>query len=137
MGTFYNFASVERVRIGQGSARIVDITQTELRYINEDGVAAAVDLYDCARIQMSLEHAGLFPPRDDTDWTAIATADREFSRRNVLNGCVGLRAAVDDPPWFQFLDRRRTQFEFKDYDAIKNGLQRPLAAAGWNTWDAS
>ena len=137
MGSFYNFTSVERVRIGQGSARIVDVTPAELRYLGEDGVAAAVDLTDCARIQRSLDHAGLFRPRDDTDWTSIATADPEFARRDVSNGCVGLRAAVDDPPWFQFLDRRRTQFEFKDYDAIKNDLQRRLAAAGWYTWDAS
>jgi hypothetical protein len=137
MGSFYNFTSVERIRIGQKSARIMEVTPTTLRYLNEDGIAAAVDLDDCARIQASLEHAGLFPPRDDTDWTAIATADRAFSQRNVLNGCVGLRAAVDEPPWFQFLDRRRTQFEFKDYDSIKGDLLRPLAAAGWGTWDAS
>jgi hypothetical protein len=39
---------------------------------------------------------------------------------------------------FQFLNRRRTQFEFKDYEHIQRSLLAPLASTGiWRTWDAS
>ena len=38
-----------------------------------------------------------------------------FPSLDTAHGCVGLRGAVDDPPWFQFLDRQRTQFEFSDH----------------------
>jgi hypothetical protein len=37
----------------------------------------------------------------------------------------------------QFLDRRRTQFEFTDYDHIQSTLLRPMGAGGWRSWDAS
>jgi hypothetical protein len=50
---------------------------------------------------------------------------------------VGLRGAIDEPPWFQFLDRRRTQFEFADYDHIKRALLDPLSRTRWYSWDAS
>jgi len=50
---------------------------------------------------------------------------------------VGLRGAIDEPPWFQFLNRRRTQFEFKDYEHIQSALLQPLARSDWRTWDAT
>ena len=64
MGTFFNFASVQRIRIGLRSARGTDVTHTEVRYLDEDGVATGVDRYDCARIEMSIDHAGLFRTRE-------------------------------------------------------------------------
>ena len=135
---FFNFKLVELVRMGTGSARIVEITRQRLRYIDDRGADAFVDLEDCARIYLTLESAGLFPPNDETDWTALAVANLQFSNLDVsLSGCVGLRGALDSPPWFQFLDRRRTQFEFKDGEALRAQLRHPLAAVGWQTWDAS
>jgi hypothetical protein len=134
---FYNFNNVDLVRIGRGPARIVAITDRELRYIDETGADRRIDLADCARICRVLESTGRFPPADDTDWAGLAETTPDFSSLDPAHGCVGLRGAVDDPPWFQFLDRRRTQFEFTDYDAIRRGLVTPLGAAGWQTWDAS
>jgi hypothetical protein len=134
---FFNFKSVELVRIGTGAARIVDIIRRQLRYTDDAGADVIIDLEDCARIGRALHNADLFPPAEDTDWAKLATGKADFSSLDLSHGCVGLRGAIDDPPWFQFLDRRRTQFEFKDEDDIRNDLLRPLAAAGWQTWDAS
>lgn len=134
---FYNFKSVALVRIGTSSARIVEVTRQRLRYIDEHGAASFVDLEDCARIFLTLQNAGLFPPGDETDWTGLAISSLQFSALDVSFGlCVGLRGALDDPPWFQFLDRRRTQFAFKDYDAIRSELLVPLTRVNWQTWDA-
>jgi hypothetical protein len=136
-GRFYNFKSVALVRIGTGSARILDVTRQRLRYIDDHGAEAFVDLEDCARIFLTLQNAGLFPPGDDMDWTGLAANSPNFTTLDVSFGlCVGLRGALDDPPWFQFLDRRRTQFEFKDYDALKSDLRVPLTRVNWQTWDA-
>jgi hypothetical protein len=32
--------------------------------------------------------------------------------------CVGLRGALDDPPWAEFLNERNTRFEFGSYEAL-------------------
>jgi hypothetical protein len=134
---FYNFKFVELVRIGTGSARIVEVTRQRLRYIDEHGAESFVDLEDCARIFLTLKNAGLFPPGDETDWTELAAINLKFYILDVSYGlCVGLRGALDEPPWFQFLDRRRTQFQFKDYEAIKSELLVPLTRVNWQTWDA-
>jgi hypothetical protein len=44
---------------------------------------------------------------------------------------------ADAPPWFQFLDRHRTQFEFTDYDHIRRVLLDPLSRTPWHSFDAS
>ncbi len=137
MQRFFNFTSVALAHVGTGPARIVRISHQQLQYLNDDGAALVIDLEMCARTYRTLQNAGLFPPGDDTDWAKLAAADPSFSTREVRFGCVGLRGAIDEPPWFQFLDQRRTQFEFPDYDAIQSDLLRPLGAAGWQTWDAS
>ncbi len=135
MGRYFNFNSIQLVRIGVGQARIVDVGR-KLRYLDFNGAEVAIDLEDCARIAAALRSAGKFPPGNDTDWAALAAPDRGVTMLHP-HGLIGLRAVLDEPPWFQFLDRRRTQFEFKDEDAIRNDLLAPLAAAGWQTWDAS
>jgi hypothetical protein len=134
---FFNFQQVEIVRIGTGAARIVEVMHRQLRYIDGSGADCTIDLEDCARIAHVLYNAGLFPPADDTDWAKLAAGNPDFLSLDVSLGCVGLRGVIDDPPWFQFLDRRRTQFEFNPEVDIRNDLLRPLATAGWQTWDAS
>jgi hypothetical protein len=135
---FYNFKPVELVHIGTAPARIMQIVGPTLGYIDDAGAHLSIDLQECARIYGALESAGLFPPKDEMDWAAFADANPGFSTRHALRwDCVGLRGALDSPPWFQFLNRRRTQFEFKDYDAFQQELRQPLGQAGWNTWDAS
>jgi hypothetical protein len=134
---FYNFKSVELVRIGTGPARIVQVAGSTVQYTNASGAGLSVDLEECAQIYQLLNDAGLFPPDDKLDWATLADAIPGFSTLYPSQSrCVGLRGALDTPPWFQFLNRRRTQFEFKDYDAFQRELRRPLGQAGWNSWDA-
>lgn len=137
MNRFYNFKPVELVHIGAAPARIVQIAGPVLDYIDDAGASLSIDLQECARIYGALESAGLFPPRDEMDWASFADANPGFSTGDARWDCVGVRGALDEPPWFQFLNRRRTQFEFKDYDAFQQELRRPLGRAGWNSWDAS
>ena len=136
MGEFYNFTSIELVHIGTGRAKIVQVERQKLEYVDNTGSNSFVDLEECARTYLALRKLGAFPPRDDTDWTRIAAADAEPAG-DISQACVGLRAAIDEPPWFQFLNHRRTQFEFTDSDAIADQLLAPLAQAGWQSWDAS
>lgn len=136
---FYDFTRVERVHIGAGPARIVSIEGAALNYIDDTGRARAVDLEECARIYGCLKKAQRFPPTDDLDWGALADAVPGFAALPLpLQAVVGLRGAIDEPPWFQFLDRRRTQFEFRDYDHITAALLNPLSTGTpWYSWDAS
>jgi hypothetical protein len=136
-GEFYNFAPRELVRIGTGPARILQVAQQAVTYVDGSAIERSVDLQECARTYLALYRSGNFPPTDDADWTAIAAAHPVSGSEPLPYGCVGLRAVVDDPLWFQFLDHRRTQFEFADADAIRNELVTPLARLGWQTWDAS
>ena len=135
---FYHFSSVELVRIGTGRALIKEITRQQVSYTDEAGRAMHVDLEECARIYHCLQETGQFPPGDDTDWTRLADTFPNFSAIDVsFARCVGLRAVLDEPPWFQFLNRRRTQFEFPDYEHIQTELRVPLGHVGWSSWDAS
>ena len=133
---FYNFQSVERVRIGIGSSLIKVVTREKVEYTDEAGREMDVDLDECALTYLCLYYAGQFPPRDDTDWSKVADA---FPGRAAIDAsretCVGLRGALDDPAWFQFLNRRRTQFEFTDYGHIRSALIEPLGRAGRNSYD--
>ena len=134
---FFEFKAVELVHIGIGSANIASIAEGTLFYSNDHGQKLAIDLVECARIHKCLQEIGAFPPGEDMDWGALVDAIPDFSTLELPSSAVvGLRGAIDDPPWFQFLDRNRTQFEFKDYEHIQSALLRPLASAGnWHTWD--
>ena len=136
---FYNFTPVVLVHIDCAPAKIVSISGSTVDFIDDAGAHHRIDLADCARIQVCLRKRGEFPPGDTLDWGALADSVPEFSSLALpLQPVVGLRGAIDEPPWFQFLDRHRTQFEFRDYDHIQNALLVPLARAGaWYTWDAS
>ena len=136
---FYDFKSVELVHIGCGPADIVAVTGARVEYSDDSGRGLVVDLEECARVYRCLREAGAFPPGEDCDWGALIDTVAGFAALELpLPAVVGLRAAIDEPPWFQFLNRRRTQLEFKDYDHIQSALLRPLAAAGnWYSWDAS
>lgn len=134
---FFTFSSVDLIRIGRARARIVSVMREKVEYIDEDGRKQFVDLEECARICMCLYRSGLFPPKNDTDWTSVADATPGFASLDVSGGgTVGLRGALDTPPWFQFLNRRRTQFDFKNRDRLEKQLLRPLAKFGWQSFDA-
>jgi hypothetical protein len=136
---FFNFNSVELVHIGRVPADIVAIAGSRVAYTDDSGSNRVVDLDECARVYRCLCDLRAFPPGDDLDWGALIDTTPGFSALELPpQAVVGLRGAIDEPPWFQFLNRRRTQFEFKDYDHIQSALLAPLAAAGpWYSWDAS
>jgi hypothetical protein len=136
---FYNFQSVELVHIGTGLAAITEIAKSSVAYTDDIGRHSTVDLEECARTYAGLRRLGAFPPADTTNWSELVDSISDFATLPLSRPwVVGLRAAADEPPWFQFLNRRRTQFEFKDYDHIQNALLTPLARAGaWQSWDAS
>ena len=137
MDRFFNFKSIELVRMGKGRARIIRVIRQKVEYIDEAGREQFVDLEECARIWMCLERSGLFPPGNETDWGRLADATPEFSKLEVSGGgTVGLRGALDSPPWFQFLNRRRTQFEFKNGHSFETELREPLGKVGWQSFDA-
>jgi hypothetical protein len=135
---FFDFQSVKRVRIGSGGrGAIVAVTATAVSFVDEAGRPQVIDLAECGRIYACLRRAGAFPPAEDFDWGALADATADFSTLPLSGqSVVGLRGALDEPPWFQWLDRRRTQFEFEDTDHIRSVLLDPLAKTRWFTWDA-
>jgi hypothetical protein len=136
---FYDFKAVELVHIGSGPADIVAIAGPRVEYTDDNGKSLVVDLAECARVYRCLCDRRAFPPDEALDWGALIDEVPGFATLELpLQAVVGLRGAIDEPPWFQFLNRRRTQFEFRDYDHIQSALLTPLAAAGnWYSWDAS
>ena len=135
---YYNFKSVELVHIGSGPAGIVSIAGANVEYTDDAGRRLQIDLEECARIYRCLTQVHAFPPGDDLDWGSLIDTMPGFAAEPLsVQAVVGLRGAIDEPPWFQFLNRRRTQFEFTDYDHITSALLKPLAAAGhWYSFDA-
>jgi hypothetical protein len=133
MCRFYNFTSVKLVRIGTGAAWISRVTRQAVDYVDAAGTSKSVDLMECAQTFFCLRSAGLFPPSDDLDWGKLAS----FYDYDLTETCyIGLRGVLDRPPWFQFLNRRRTQFEFAEHLDIYEELLGPLSRAGWRTFDA-
>ena len=137
MGAFYNFKNVRFVRMGESPAKISEIALTKIVYIDGAGVQQFVDLEESARTCAVLERTGAWPPPEDMDWTVYAAAHPDLYRLDVQYGLVGMRGAGDEPPWFQFFDRHRTLFEFKDRDTIYAELINPMVRHGWQTWDGS
>jgi hypothetical protein len=135
---YFNFTATELVHIGTAPASISSITKSRIEYTDDLGRHLNVDLEECARIYGCLNKAGAFPPYDAMDWGALGDLVPDFATSPLpIQRVVGLRGAIDEPPWFQFLNRRRTQFEFRDYEHIQSTLLRPRAKSGWLTWDAT
>jgi hypothetical protein len=129
---------VELVHIDAGLAAIESIAGSVVSFTDDTGRSSTISLEECARIYRLLREAGGFPPSDADDWGVLASVHDFATLELPGQPVVGLRGAMDSPPWFQFLDRRRTQFEFKDYEHIQRALLEPLTAAGnWYSWDAS
>jgi hypothetical protein len=135
---FYNFENVELVHIGRDKAHIVSVTGDAITYVNEAGKTLRVDLAECRRMYHALEMAGGIPPTDSSDWAAAWDALSD-SQKKEPGFFIGMRARMDEPPWFQFTNRRRTQFEFVDGEAMDALLLGPLYAteAPAHTFDCS
>jgi hypothetical protein len=136
---YFNFPGAEVVHIGTGPADVTAVSTSSVGYTDDLGQHLTVDLEECARVYRCLTEAGAFPPSETANWSELIDLVPGFETLALpAQRVVGLRGAIDDPPWFQFLNRRRTQFEFKNYDHIQGTLLEPLWRSGyWRSWDAS
>jgi hypothetical protein len=117
----------EIVSIGVSGARIVGVTRERIDYIDAAGAELFIDLEECARSwERSRAQSSGFVTLPG--WTAQSAA--AWHTR-----CVGERGADDNPPWAQFMNERRTRFEFASYEALYKELLDPLKRAGWQTFD--
>jgi hypothetical protein len=118
------------VRIGVSGARIVAVTRQRIDYIDMEGQEQSIDLEECARAWGSWrdDRSREFLPQPGATEHAIGTWNAR---------CVGQRGALDNPPWAEFANERKTRFEFQSYEALYEELLKPLKRPGWHTFDAN
>ena len=109
----------EIVRIGVSEARIVGVTRERIDYIDEAGQEQFIDLEECAGVG------------------GEARSNRAKRARLERTVCVGQRGALDNPPWAEFMNERKTHFEFATYEDLYGELLTPLRQAGWHTFDTN
>lgn len=118
-------AAPEIVRIGMARAGVTSVSQRRVEYLDEAGQERFIDLEQCARNWVRYYHEH----EQDFVWVDSAESAATWNSR-----CVGQRGALDDPPWVEFMNERRTRFEFASCEAI-SALLGPLSKAGWHTFD--
>jgi hypothetical protein len=112
----------EIVRIGVAHACIKCVTPQRVEYLDEAGLECVVDLDECNRNYVQLDNEELSTSED-----SAATSRSHY---------VGHRGLLDDPPWIEFTNKRRTRFEFGSSNEAL-GLKLQLMKARWHTFDAS
>jgi hypothetical protein len=113
----------EIVRIGIANARIKCVTSHRVEYLDEAGQECFVDLDECDRNWVQLHNAS------EGDFVLLTSEDRgsaaAWSSRRIRY--VGLRGMLDDPPWIEFTNKRRTRLEFGSNEeayALKGQLMK-------------
>jgi len=106
------------------------VNHERLEYIDGAGQEQVIELKECARnwVRWHDNHRQefvLLPGASEAD------ALIENAR------CVGQRGALDDPPWAELMNERKTRFEFESYEALYRELLGPLSRAGWGTFDTN
>lgn len=121
-------AAPEVHRIGPSGAHIVSVTQKRIEYTDAAGRGQFVDLEECARnwVRWSHDHRQEFLPLGGASQAEI---DAENART------VGLRGGGYPLWWAEFMNERKTRFEFGTWEALWGKLQGPLMAAGLRTFD--
>jgi hypothetical protein len=117
----------EIVRIGVANARLECVTPQRVDYRDEAGLECFVDLEECARNWVQLHN------KDDDD--LIRMTSKGFFD-SFYSSFVGSGGLLDDPPWVEFMNKRRTRFEFGSENEARK-LLRPLRAHGWRTDNAN
>ena len=120
----------EIVRISVAGARVTSVTQQRLEYIDEAGQAWSIDLEQCARNWVQ------YHDDNKQDFRLTCGASTESAAQWNLR-CVGERDASDNPPWVEFMNDRRTRFQFESFEAVYQHLLGRLAEVGWHTFDLS
>jgi hypothetical protein len=70
------------------------------------------------------------------DAAGVARAiDLASCRRAPESRTVGLRGALDNPPWFEFFGPGAVRMEFESDKALYQQLVVPLGRAGYSTLD--
>lgn len=125
-----NQTAPEIVRIGIASACVTSVTRQRVEYLDEAGQGWFVDLEQCARnwIRYRNDH--------EQELFLLPGASAE-SAAMWDSRCVGQRGAIDDPPWVEFMNERRTRFEFRTFEEVYAHLLGPLGRAGWHTFDTN
>ena len=118
----------EIIRIGAGGSRSINVTQRTVEYVGLAGELCTLDLQECARnwVRWHRDHSDEFIPVTDA---SPADIDDGNAR------CVGTRGACDNPPWVEFMNERRTRFEFDSYEAIYREILGPISRHRWQTFD--
>jgi hypothetical protein len=120
--------TTEVVRVGTSGARIVCVSTKRIDYIDMTGQECFVDLEESARNWQQRHHASR------REFLTLPGAPQPAV--DIWNAhCVGLRGALDQPPWVQFTNDRKTRFEFGTCEALYRELLEPLELGGWHTFD--
>lgn len=117
------------VQIGIGLARIMQVTATQVEYIDGVGQRHSINLRECAQNWMN--YADASRRQSETEQRPLSESARAWDA-----SCVGIRDLLDDPPWVGFMNEQRTRFTFTSYAESYVQLLNPLGEAGWHTWDA-
>jgi hypothetical protein len=120
----------EIVRIGNGHAGINSVTAERVEYRDEAGQDRFLDLRQCAR------NWGGHREQNGRDFILLPGVSTNSADAWNLR-CVGMRGILDDPPWVEFINERRTRFEFPSEETAYADLLGPLQEAGWHTFDAN
>ena len=112
----------EVIRIGKQRARILSITHECIEYLDRAGDEQFVDLEQCARNWMRWfqDHREQFITLPYHPFL-IDENDRTVALRGKQ--------------WAEFMNDRKTRFEFESWEASCIKLLGPLLRAGWRTFD--
>jgi hypothetical protein len=115
-------------RVGSSNARIVSVTHQHIEYTDTAGRRLFVDLQGCAACWMRWchDHRQEFIPLG-------GASQAEIDAENAHT--FGLRGVGSPLWWIEFMNERKTRFEFESWEARCRELQGPLLAAGWRTFD--
>lgn len=108
----------EIVRIGVGNARIKCVTLQRVEYLDAAGQECFVDLKECARNRV----------QDVESWRIDGARKGDF---RLVAKC----GFLDDSPCIEFMNNRRTRFEFGSLEGAQE-LKSLLAKARWRVISA-
>jgi hypothetical protein len=119
-------AAPEVHRIGPSGSHIVRITENHIEYTDAAGRGQLIDLEECARNWERWYH-------DHRQEFLPLGSQAEIDAENAHT--VGLRGGSYPLWWAEFMNERKTRFEFDTWEALWRKLQGPLMVAGWRTFD--
>jgi len=115
----------EVILIGIKGARIDQINDDLVKYVDMAGQRQLIDLKECATNWV------LFYKQHKNECIILGGAAQEqIDAENAR--CIGTRGHA----WIQFMTERKTRFEFPSWEDRNRKIVAPLLNAGWRTFDA-